>query len=651
MKSSLDAHSDDTTESPILDYRALFEAAPGHFLVVTPDEPNFMVVAATDSYLMVAGKTREELVGRSLFELFPGGPDPSHADTMEALRVSLRRVLATGQPDTMPVQRYDLPRSGMQDGSLEERHWSPVNSPLLNTDGQVLYIVHRVEDVTERLRADRLEALRSSEERLRRALEIDTVGVTFFDLEGNLHYCNDAFLRMSGYSRQELPLRWEKLTPDEWMPVTHHIAQQLVASGTATPYEKESIRKDGSRWWGLFAPRMLSEREAVEFVLDITQRRQAEKEREEVDRVLDRRAAELEAVLASLPDALYIGDQAGIHRVNQLALDQLGFSTIEELQADIADLGERIRTRDPRTGQRLRPEEEPFVRALRGESVAREVATTHLVTGEEVIVRCSARPIRLDGKILGAIAINTDITAEKRNEALLAQQAAELARSNEELQQFAHVAAHDLQTPLRMIQTYSQLLQRRYQGQLDDVADEFIRHVVKGVTSMTELTEGLLQLAQAGEGSPDRMNIRIGTVVDDVLTNLQPSTQETRATVTCGDLPTVVADRLQLLQLFQNLIGNALKYRDPERPPQIRITAELRDGAYCFAVADNGLGIEAKHHERIFAPLKRLHGGEIPGTGIGLAVCKKIVERHGGRIWVDSEPGQGSTFYFTLPSL
>jgi light-regulated signal transduction histidine kinase (bacteriophytochrome) len=202
-----------------------------------------------------------------------------------------------------------------------------------------------------------------------------------------------------------------------------------------------------------------------------------------------------------------------------------------------------------------------------------------------------------------------------------------------------------------MIQSYSQLLQRRYQDKLDDTAHEFIRTIVDGVDTMTELTQGLLELAQAGDGCPERTNIRIGTVVDGALVNLQPMIEETRAEVSRGDLPTVAADRLQLLQLFQNLIGNALKYRHPERPPRIRITAEFHDGAYWFAIADNGLGIEAKHHERIFVPLKRLHGREIPGTGIGLAVCKKIVERHGGRIWVKSEPGQGSNFYFSLPVL
>ena len=164
--------------------------------------------------------------------------------------------------------------------------------------------------------------------------------------------------------------------------------------------------------------------------------------------------------------------------------------------------------------------------------MTREVATTHLVTGKEVVVRCSARPIRLDGRILGAVAINTDITAEKRVEAALAQQA-------EELQQFAHVAGHDLQAPLRMIKSYAQLLARRYGGQMDPIADQFLRAITDGVDAMEQLTRGLLQFAEAGEDAGERTAVRVETVIDGVLAALQPSIEESGAEVICGELPTV----------------------------------------------------------------------------------------------------------------
>lgn len=372
-------------------------------------------------------------------------------------------------------------------------------------------------------------------------------------------------------------------------------------------------------------------------------------ERARAEAALARRAAELEAILASMPDALYIGDRTGIKRTNQLGLEQLGFRSFQELQDDIEHLGERIQTRDAKTGKRFSGDEEPFAQALSGQTVVREVAITHLVSGKEVIVRCSARPIWFEGHIIGAVAINTDITAERQAEDALARQALELARSNDDLQQFAHVAAHDLQTPLRAVRSYAQLLQRRYVGQLDATADEFIHTIIDGVDTMRRLTEGLLHLAQAGEGRGQQTNIRVETVVDGVLLSLKPMIEETQAEITCGDLPRICADPLQMLQLFQNLVGNALKYRHPGRTPRVRITAEQRNQSYWFAVSDNGLGIEVKYQERVFAPLHRLHGNEIPGSGIGLAVCKKIVERHGGRIWVESQVDVGSTFHFTLP--
>lgn len=226
---------------------------------------------------------------------------------------------------------------------------------------------------------------------------------------------------------------------------------------------------------------------------------------------------------------------------------------------------------------------------------------------------------------------------------------AELTRSNEDLLHFAHIASHDLQAPLRIIKSYAELLSRRYTGKLDSTADEFIRTIVDGVDSMQQLTRGLLQLAEVGNDVGDRSSIHVKAVIDGVLTTLQPAINEAGAKVTCGELPAVRADRVQLLQLFSNLLSNALRYRDLKRPLQIRITAEVRTADYLFAVEDNGLGIDRHHHEIIFSPLKRLHGNDIPGTGIGLAVCKKIVERHGGRIWVESVPGQGSRFLFTLP--
>jgi light-regulated signal transduction histidine kinase (bacteriophytochrome) len=225
----------------------------------------------------------------------------------------------------------------------------------------------------------------------------------------------------------------------------------------------------------------------------------------------------------------------------------------------------------------------------------------------------------------------------------------ELSRMNEELRQFAYVASHDLQEPLRTVASYAQLLARRYRGKLDQDADEFIEYMVGGVTRMHTLLNDMLAYSRVTE-SRDRplAPANLNTVVQSALMNLQLTISENEAEITSEELPTVQGDEIQLTQVFQNLIGNAIKYKSDE-PPRISITAQELSEAWTISVADNGIGVDPQYGERIFGIFKRLHGRELPGTGMGLAICKRIIERHNGRIWVESEPGKGSKFCFTLP--
>jgi signal transduction histidine kinase len=226
---------------------------------------------------------------------------------------------------------------------------------------------------------------------------------------------------------------------------------------------------------------------------------------------------------------------------------------------------------------------------------------------------------------------------------------AELTRSNAALKEFAYAASHDLQEPLRDVARYTQLLQRRYQGRLDADADEFIGFAVDGARRMEALIKDLLAYSRLSTSDQPPAETDSGRAVEQALANLQTAIQESGARILRRVLPVVRADAGQLVQLFQNLISNALKFRGG-RPPRVLITARRQEGAWLFSVSDNGIGIDPRHHERIFQIFQRLHTREeYAGTGVGLALCKKIVERHGGRIWVESEVGQGSTFYFTLP--
>ncbi len=247
-------------------------------------------------------------------------------------------------------------------------------------------------------------------------------------------------------------------------------------------------------------------------------------------------------------------------------------------------------------------------------------------------------------------AVARDVTQRKRMEEQLARQAKELARSNAELEQFAYIASHDLQEPLRMVASYTQLLARRYEGRLDADADEFIHYAVDGAVQMQQMINDLLTFSRVGTKGREFALTDTQVILDRALRNLQAAIQDSGATITHNDMPTVMADDSQLLQVFQNLISNAIKFRT-EAPPRIQVSAERTGDEWVFSVRDNGIGIGPEHRDRLFVMFRRLHNNDrYPGTGIGLAICRRIVERHGGRIWFDSEPGKGSTFHFTIPA-
>jgi light-regulated signal transduction histidine kinase (bacteriophytochrome) len=228
-----------------------------------------------------------------------------------------------------------------------------------------------------------------------------------------------------------------------------------------------------------------------------------------------------------------------------------------------------------------------------------------------------------------------ELDERRRAEQLLAHYAEDLKRSNAELEEFAYVASHDLQEPLRMVSSFTQLLGKRYQGKLDQDADDFITYAVEGATRMQRLLQDLLAYSRVGTRGKPLAPKDCNVIFDQARTNLLTALEESGAQVGSGPLPTVQGDEVQLIQLFQNLLANALKFRG-EQPPVIQVSAQEDDGAWRFAVRDNGIGIAPAHQERIFMIFQRLHRrSEYPGTGIGLAICKKIVERHGGRLWVD----------------
>lgn len=296
------------------------------------------------------------------------------------------------------------------------------------------------------------------------------------------------------------------------------------------------------------------------------------------------------------------------------------------------------------------PEECRLLGTLRsGESMRLSDETLWRADGTGFSAEIASYPVRRDENIVGAVVSFHDISERKHAAELLMRRTDELARSNRELEQFAYVASHDLQEPLRMVSSYTQLLARRYKGKLDQDADEFIAFAVDGANRMQRLINDLLTFSRVSTRGQPFVPTDCNAVLAEVLDNLQIAIQESGATVTHDPLPILTADPTQFAQLLQNLIGNAIKFHSTA-PPQIHITAAHHDEEWVFSVSDNGIGIAPEFFERIFVIFQRLNPREnYPGTGIGLAVCKRIVERHDGNIWVESTPGKGSVFSFSLP--
>jgi PAS domain S-box-containing protein len=349
-------------------------------------------------------------------------------------------------------------------------------------------------------------------------------------------------------------------------------------------------------------------------------------------------------LLEAAPDAMVVVNQDGeIVLLNVQAEKQFGYHR-DEL------LGQKVKNIIPEGfAERL------LADGLRStaDALAQQIGTgIELIgrrkDGSEFPIELMLSPLESAEGILVTAAIR-DITTRRKAEAHLLQKLDELYRSNEELGQFAYIASHDLQEPLRMVASYTQLLSRRYKGKLGSDADEFIAFAVDGASRMQRLIQDLLTYSRVGTKGKDLLDTSSEEALQQALLNLRGAIEESGALVTHDPLPAVLADDMQLIQLFQNLVGNAIKYQRPG-VPRVHISA-ARNGAkkWTFAVQDNGLGIDSQYFERIFGMFQRLHKREeFAGTGIGLAICKKIVERHGGSISVESEPGQGSTFRFTL---
>jgi PAS domain S-box-containing protein len=354
--------------------------------------------------------------------------------------------------------------------------------------------------------------------------------------------------------------------------------------------------------------------------------------------------ARYRGLLEAAPDGMVVVDQSGaIVLLNVQAEKHFGYRSDELLGQKVTNIipegfAERLiadgtRTTAEALAQQIGTGIELYGRRKDGSEFPIEIMLSPLESTEGILVTAAIR----------------DITVRREAEANLAQKVEELNRSNEELEQFAYIASHDLQEPLRMVASYTQLLSKRYKGRLDSDADEFIAFAVDGASRMQRLIQDLLAYSRVGKKGSELLDVSSEESLLLAINNLRSAIEDSGALVTHDPLPRVMADEVQLTQLLQNLVGNAIKYQRPG-VPLIHVSAVRNDkGMWLFSIRDNGLGIDSQFFEKIFGMFQRLHKREeFAGTGMGLAICKKIVERHGGEISVESQPGVGSTFHFTL---
>jgi len=531
--------------------------------------------------------------------------------------------------------------------------------------------IGRVEDAMVRAS----DLLRERRERLVTAMEGGRVLAWELDIAtGHVAYGGDPeVLNRAGFPASLLPT-----TVDEWLATVHPDdadAVRAVLDGSMVdgePFEVEFRRPlpDGTWAWRAVRGRVVRPDASLAGIvrgvtLDVTAQKAVEERLAEQNEALRagerrlRRAREelvrergmLQAVLDNMAEGVVLANADGEFLVfNPAAREIIGIGATERGPAEWQEAYGLFLP----DGETPFPAGElPLVRALAGEeSIGVEMISRHEARPEGVRLEVAARPVADEqGTPLGALAVFRDVTESHRVEEELAERREELERSNAELEQFAYVASHDLQEPLRMVASYTQLLARRYRGRLDDDADEFIGYAVDGATRMQALINDLLTYSRVQRRQLELTTVSSAAAVDAALSNLRGAIQDRDAVVQVDDeLPEVRGDLTQLTQLFQNLMGNALKFTNGARP-EVHVGVRRRPEEWVFSVSDNGIGIDPQHTERIFEVFQRLHTREeYPGTGIGLAVCKKIVERIGGRIWVQSEPGSGATFSFAIPT-
>ncbi len=562
------------------------------------------------------GKTGEDLIGRTIWDAVPHLADA-------VIRGQLERAARECAPSRFEVCLESS-------GKWFEVHAHP------SGDGLSVYLI----EITERKVSER--QLREAHESFGALVHASPLPIVAFTPGGEITVWNEAAETVFGWSAAEVIGKPLPFIPGDKMEEHRLIHAQHLQGASFTGVEIRRRRKDGSSLDVSVSSAPIRDAEGVvrgivAVYQDITERKRVESALRESEMRLRGREEALRLATDAAQVGIWIYDVA-LHslKLSTLAAKLIGAGG-GEMEIGVRELLDRIHEDDRAVARRqIRDALEQGNEYSSEYRVVWPNGETRWMEARGLAeVDAEGNKVRFSGVI-------SDATERKRTEQ-------ELARSNAELQQFAFVTSHDLQEPLRTIGAYAQLLSRRFEDKLDAGGREYLTFIVEGATRMQNLINDLLAFSRILHGQKRPMaEVDMETVFAWCVMNLNSAMKESGASITHDPLPPASGNQQEILQLVQNLLSNAVKYRGTE-PPRIHVSAEERETEICFSVRDNGIGIEPAYHGRIFGIFKRLHGKEVPGTGIGLALCQRIVEKHGGRIWVESQAGEGATFYFTLP--
>ncbi|MDP4224422.1 MAG: PAS domain S-box protein [Bacteroidota bacterium] len=605
-------------------YRKIVETAAEGVIILSP-ENRFNYV--NNKMAEMLGYTTEEILGKS-------GLDFMYDDVSEEIIRIRKKAKYSHVKGEIKFRR--------KDGSLL---WTSFNtSPLYDDKGKYIGILSMLTDITNSKKSE--EELYRSEERFRTAFEEGAIAMAIVTVKGEFLRVNRAFSLLTGYSQEELmKMKFQNLThPDDLELNLAGLSRLIEGEIKSFRMEKRYIRKNGEIIWvDMSTAPVMDKYGKIEYLVthiqDINKRKKVQTEleasREKLEIALD--SGHIGIWQRNLKNEEVIWDER-MEKIFGIAPGSFGKTNkaFEELinEEDIPHFRNAV-SYSLETGSLM----ETVFRVRPGDGNSKYISTKALVNKNE-----SGSPVSLTG-------VCFDVTAMKRGaESAIVKLNEELLRSNKELESFAYVASHDLQEPLRMISSFTQMLEKQYGDKLDQNAREYIKYAVDGAKRMYDLINGLLAYSRIQTKGKEFQQVNMADVLEKVKRNLRLLITEKNAVITANDLPVVFADESQMIQLVQNLVENGIKFSMDK--PRIHIESRNMSDNYIFSVKDRGIGIEAQYFDRIFKIFQRLMPkDEYEGTGIGLAICRRIVERHNGRIWVESKPGKGSTFFFTIPKL